>query len=209
MTNAPTPTAAHTATHRFPPWAPVAAIITWFALWYFVPGLHSIGLASILSVDDATGVVIESILALAIIGALLLAFRRTTRELFARDRTVWLWAVPVILAIALPFHYGLEYPVGIYIFWMAASVFYQDVLTFGLLQSVLRDRLPIWATISLVAVVFALGHVLWLPERFGLANPIGALAMLALGAVLATLRTWPRTMHLVLVLHLSFYYAFA
>ncbi len=45
-------------------------------------------------------------------------------------------------AIALPFHYGLSLPVALYTFWMSVSVFWQEDLTFGLLQSYLGQRLP-------------------------------------------------------------------
>ncbi|MGC0274633.1 type II CAAX prenyl endopeptidase Rce1 family protein [Pseudactinotalea sp. Z1739] len=88
-------------------------------------------------------------------------------------------------------------------------MFWQDYLTFGLLQSYLAERLPTWGTITMVAVMFWLGHALLLPDTFGPANPLAALAMLAMGALFALLRARLGTLHLLLALHLAFYFVFA
>lgn len=125
---------------------------------------------------------------------------------------VWvaLWSLtPGLLAVALPFHYELPLPVGLYMGWMAVSVLWQQYLTFGLLQDHLRSRLPAWATIVTVSAIFALGHVVWLPHRFGVGQPLAALAMVALGIVIDSLRTRFGALHVPLALHLAFYYGFA
>lgn len=95
-------------------------------------------------------------------------------------------------------------PVAVYMFWMTVSVFWQDYLTFGLLQSYLGDRLPRWGAVAVTAVIFWLGHALYLPDRFGIASILPSLAMLALGAVFAALRAWLGRLHLLLSLHLAF-----
>lgn len=46
------------------------------------------------------------------------------------------------------------------------SVFWQDSLTFGLLQSYLGERLSTWAVPLVSAVVFWGGHALFLPDWF-------------------------------------------
>jgi hypothetical protein len=117
--------------------------------------------------------------------------------------------VPLGLAVALPLHYTLAYPVGLYMAWMTVSVFWQDYLTFGLLQCYLRRRLPVWAVLVISAVMFWTGHLLFIPHRFGIANPLASLAILALGFTLGGLRLRLRSIRLILALHLAFYFLFA
>lgn len=191
-----------------PWWLPVLAIGVWMGLWYLTPGLHAQGLGALVPGESA-GILLETAVALVVVAGIALLQRRRTAALFARDRLVWAYALPVVLAIALPFHYTLPLPVAVYMLWMTVSVFWQDYLTFGLLQSHLRDRLPTAVTIPLVAVVFYLGHAVLLPESFAPPHVLPALGILAMGAVCAALRARARTLHLLLALHLGFYLLFA
>lgn len=59
------------------------------------------------------------------------------------------------------------------------------------------------------AVIFWLGHVLFIPERFGFASWQPSLAILALGLALASLRARLKTLHLILALPLAFSFIFA
>lgn len=196
--------------HRRASWPVVgAAVVAWIALWWLTPGLHGSGVGSWFTDDGATQVLIESVVALVVLVPLALLFRDRMRDAFPRSRQLLAYLLPIGLAIALPFQYDLEYPVGIYLFWMTVSVVWQQTLTFGLLQSFIRDRLPAWATILVVAVLFWLGHVVWLPERFGLGNPVQGLLILAMGLLVAALRTWLKGLHIPLALHIAFYFAFA
>ena len=193
-----------------PPWAAViVAVLVWFGLWYLTPGLLSNGVGSRFTTDDATSVLIETVLALVTVVALVLLHRRYNRELLARSWSIWTYALPIAFGIALPFHYGLSLPVALYMFWMTVSVFWQDYLTFGLLQKYLAERLPTWVMVLGSAVIFWTGHALFLPGRFGFTEPLPSLAMLALGLILASLRVWLKTLHLILALHLTFYFIFA
>lgn len=191
-----------------PWWAPVVAVPAWMALWYLTPGLHWRGFGALLS-DETAGILLETAVALVIVAGIALLHRRRTGQLLARNRQVWLYAVPAVLAIALPFHYTLPLPVGVYMVWMTVSVFWQDYLTFGLLQSYLRDRLPPAATIVIVVLVFTLGHVLLVPDRFAPPHLLPALGILVMGAVCAVIRARTGTLHLLLALHLGFYFLFA
>lgn len=198
-----------TPARRMPWWAPPVACVVWLGLWWLTPGLLTDGVGSLFADDMATQVLIETVLALAVVVVIVLLHRRYNRVLFARSWSVWLYAVPVVLAITLPFHYELVLPVFLYMVWMTVSVFWQDYLTFGLLQSYLGERLPTWAAIVVSAVMFWLGHALLLPDSFAPVHWLPSLAILALGLVLASLRAWLKSLHLILALHLSFYFAFA
>lgn len=192
-----------------PWWAVIGAVVVWFGLWALTPGLLEHGLGSLITDDMALQVLIETVVAAILVVVLVLLHRRDNRVLFARSWSRWLYALPAVLAVALPFHYELALPVLLYTVWMTVSVFWQDYLTFGLLQRYLGARLPAWAVIVTSAVVFWLGHALLLPESFAPTHVLPSLAILMLGLVLASLRVWLRTLHLILALHLAFYFVFA
>ncbi len=181
----------------------------WFGLWYLTPGLLDNGVGALFTDDDATTVLIETVVALVLAMMLVLLHRRYNRELFARDWSVWLYALPLAAGIVLPFHYGLSLPVALYMFWMTVSVFWQDYLTFGLLQKYLAERFPTWVVLVASAVIFWAGHALFLADKFAPTQLLPSLAILALGFVLASLRVWLGTLHLILALHLGFYFIFA
>lgn len=187
----------------------IGAVLAWFGLWYLTPGLLSNGVGNLLTEEVSLSVLIETILALGIVVVVVLLHHRYNRELFARSWSLWMYALPLVLGVALPAHYNLPLPVALYMFWMTVSVFWQDYLTFGLLQKYLAERLPTWVVLVASAVIFWAGHALFMPEKFGPAQVLPSLAMLALGLVLATLRAWLKTLHLILALHLSFYFIFA
>ncbi len=197
-------------THPRRSWTVVlSAVIVWFGLWYLTPGLHGSGAGSLITDDPALAVLLETVLAAIIAVVLVLTHPRDNRVLFARSRSLWIYALPAALAVALPFHYELALPVGLYMLWMTVSVFWQDYLTFGLLQRYLGDRLPGWSVILVSSVVFWLGHALFLPDRFAPVHWLPSLAILVLGLVLASLRVWLGSLHLILALHLSFSLVFA
>ena len=197
------------ADRRVPVGAVVAACAAWLALWWLTPGLHERGAGSLVTDDDATCVLVESAVALVVIAALAVAHQGVTRSLLAPSRACWAYVLPAALAVALPFHYGLGLPVGVYVAWMAVSVLWQQYLTFGLLQHHVGRRLSTPWTIVVVAVIFWAGHAWVLPDRFGPDQPVAALGIVALGAALATIRARLGTLHVPLALHLAFYLAFA
>lgn len=194
---------------RLSGWALLGVCLAWFGLWFLTPGLLSAGAGSLVTDDPALAVLVETALVVTLALALLLTHRRYARVLFARSSALWLYAIPAGLAILLPLHYGQSLPVGVYLVWMTVSVFWQDYLTFGLLQSYLAERCGTWAVLAASATIFWLGHVVFLPDQFGPGRWLPSLAILALGFVLAGLRLWLTTLHLILALHLSFYFIFA
>lgn len=195
--------------HRLPRAAVLLAVAVWFGLWYLTPGLHSNGVGSFVTDEPALSTLIETLAALVVAVVLVLTHRRYNAELFARSWTLWLYALPLVAAVALPFHYGLGLPLGLYMFWMTVSVFWQDYFTFGLLQRYLAERLPTWFVVVASGVIFWAGHTLLLPDTFAPAHVLPSLAILALGLVLAALRTWLKTVHCILAPHLTFYLVFA
>lgn len=203
---------AHTLalnTRTPPPWRIVVlASAIWFGFWYLTPGLLANGPGRLFTTDPDLSILIETILAFVLAVVLVLTHHRYNRVLFARSWSRWLYVLPLALALTVPFRYELLAPVELYMVWMTVSVFWQNYLTFGLLQSYLGERLPAWGVLVGSAVMFWLGHVLFLPEHFAPVNVVPSLAILILGFVLGSLRLWLKTLHLILALHLSFYFVF-
>lgn len=102
----------------------------------------------------------------------------------------------------------MKLPITLYMCWWIVSVFWQNYLTFGLLQRYLAERLPTWAVLGASAVIFWAGHALFLPDNFAPVRIMPSLAILALGLLMASLRIWLATLHLLLALHLTFYFVF-
>lgn len=184
-------------------------VLAWFGLWYLTPGLTKFGIGSLLAADWSVVVLVESGIVVALVAALSVLQRRRTARVFAPSWWMLAYIAPLALAVALPFHYELPLPVAIYMFWMAASVLWQDYITFGLLQDHVGDWLRPVGTVLAVAVVYYLGHAIFIPDTFAPTYPFAAGGILALGIVFATLRQQTATVHLILALHLSFYYALA
>ncbi|MCC9196585.1 hypothetical protein QNO08_09815 [Arthrobacter sp. zg-Y820] len=184
----------------------VLAAALWLGLWYLTPGLLANGAGKFFTSDADVSILIETNMALIIVIVLLLAHPRYNRVLFAHSRSGWLYALPLALALTVPFRYELEAPVALYMFWMTVSVFWQNYLTFGLLQSYLRERMPLWGVLVASAVMFWIGHAVFLPQSFAPVHVLPSLSILALGFVLASLRLALKTLHLNLALHLSFYF---
>lgn len=205
-----TPSVNSTAAAGHRSWARIiAAMALWFGLWSLTPGLLADGVGSFFTEEDAAQILIETILALVIVMTLVLLHRQYNRELFARTWSLWMYSLPLAAGIVLPFHYGMSLPLALYMFWMTVSVFWQNYLTFGLLQKYLAERLPTWAVLVASAVIFWAGHALFLSGMFSPEQWLPSLAILALGFVLAFLRVWLKTLHLILALHLAFYFIFA
>lgn len=196
------------AARSTPGWVLLLATTIWFVLWYLTPGLHPHGLGGLVT-SPVTAILVETIAASVIVVAITLCHGRYNRLLFARSKQVGIYLLPAVLALALPLHYALPLPLLVYMVWMTVSAFWQDYLTFGLLQNYIGERLSSWATTPIVATVFYLGHALLLPDRFAPPHWLPALGILGMGVACSLVRAQLRTLHVVLALHLAFYFVFA
>lgn len=191
-----------------PWWRIGLAVLVWVGLWSLTPGLLAHGVGSWFSTDPATATLIEMLVAVAIVAVLMLVFRRQTAALFAPSWQVWCHALSAALAVALPFHDELPCPWGsTWAGWPSRCCGSSTSRSGYCRITCAAGYRP--ATIVTASVIFALGHVVWLPHRFGVGQPLAARAMVALGIVIASLRTRFGALHVPLALHLAFYYGFA
>lgn len=185
------------------------ACLVWLLAWQVTPGLRSAGpFSGVFELREQQLAAETALAALCSVVAVLALPGHRARVLGPSRLRRW-YVVPLVLALVLPLHYQGTLPVGLYIVWMAVSVFWQDFTTFGVLQSVLSDRLRgTWAVV-ITATMFAIGHAALVRAKFAPPHWLPLLGILVLGVVFAAIRQRTGSIHLLLLLHLSVYFAFA
>lgn len=95
---------------------------------------------------------------------------------------------------------------GVYFVWMAASVIWQNFITFGILYQKLMTTFSENVTMVLVMLIFLIGHMILLPDKFGLEHFGGLLFILITTIILIVIRRFTHNLNLETALHLAFHY---
>ncbi len=158
--------------------------------------------------DEYTQLVVELVVTCCA-AAILLLLVKDSRQVLGLDRSIrWWYALPIVLAVSVPFHYHWSMPMALYIVFSAVSVFWQQFVTFGLLQTSLCNWLSARWSVTLTVVMFYAAHAVLLP-KFRQLSPAGlgwAAFVIITGIVCALLREETGAIVIGLALHLSFYY---
>jgi membrane protease YdiL (CAAX protease family) len=182
-------------------------IILWGALFGFIVQIGPSAFVFGKFFTEPWATLWAAVFNLAWLAPLFALHRAPNQKLFARTRTApWLYLALVILGAAVPFHYHMSLPAGVYLFFMTVSVFSQDYITFGLLQTYLRDTMPAPVATALITVLFTAVHLLYLPHfrtQWGMVLLVAAMA-----AVFSALREKTKSIHWVIFIHLAFYFIF-
>ncbi|SUN72978.1 CPBP family intramembrane glutamic endopeptidase [Streptococcus mutans] len=149
---------------------------------------------------------------LNVIGLAVLAHthRDWTREMFRvrQKQILWLCAILILAAVSLPLHYHwTDLPVVYYLLFTTISVFWQDYLTFGLLQQYLQEELSFKWRIVFLPLLFLSGHFLYI-SHFG-TKPMMGILTFVMALLFTYLREKTQTLHWLLFLHLMFYFVTA
>ncbi|MGT2906552.1 CPBP family intramembrane glutamic endopeptidase [Streptococcus dentiloxodontae] len=149
---------------------------------------------------------------LNLIGLAVLAYRHQnwTGEMFQvrQKQILWLYAILILAAVSLPWHYHwTDLPVVYYLLFTIISVFWQDYLTFGLLQRYLQEELSFKWRIIFLPLLFLSGHFLYI-SHFG-TKPMMVVLTFVMALLFTYLREKTQTLHWLLFLHLMFYFATA
>jgi hypothetical protein len=181
-------------------------IAVWFILWTSTQGFFiNTAWLNVFSSDPATAVLLASLYCLVIMLIVGVIFRKHLSAIFPRQRFIWLY---ILIVPAIAYMLVVHPTVGVlstpvYLFMIMITVFWQDVLTFGALQSRLERINPKYAWL-IVAVVFWLGHIVF--DLSGVvADPSGTLLVLVAAFSFAWLRKVTGSFYLPNVLHLLFY----
>jgi hypothetical protein len=137
---------------------------------------------------------------IAIISLIILPWYR--KKIFPKSYLLWLYIIPAILLLILPQHYTLTLYYPVFVFMIIITVFWQDYVTFGLLQTYLATRVSPNVAAMITTALFLLGHVIFFLHD--LADPQFVLIALA-GGAFAFSRRYTGTIYVAHVLHLCFY----
>ncbi|MFI6504900.1 type II CAAX prenyl endopeptidase Rce1 family protein [Nonomuraea typhae] len=186
----------------------LAACAAWLAMWLATQGLFVIN-------DQFPGGSLNTRLAwltgyvAVVLAVAVVAFRRSGRAFMPRSKLLWLYAVPLALVLALPLHYSGPVAVPLLAAMIVITAFWQDYLSFGLVQTFIGQRTSAFWAVLITGGLFALGHVVFLAGRSApLAFLTACAVYLAAGCLLAWLRELTRSIYATNAAHLSFLLVF-
>ncbi|MCH4169940.1 MAG: CPBP family glutamic-type intramembrane protease [Lactobacillus sp.] len=184
-------------------------IVIWFGLWLLTPGLLSKNVGMLVTKSENGALLVNCGLVLLLVILLLCLNILNARALLLGRYKYWAIGLIVLSALTLPFHYHMPKPILIYFIWMGFSVIWQNFITFGLfynsLQTLFQERTALIGSI----LIFTLGHVVVLPDRFGITQPLNILFILVVATILGVLRWKGKNLDLPIALHIAFYYFFS
>lgn len=188
----------------------LAVSIVWFVLWCLAPGLSSLHPMKHFVSEINRQLLGESGVTLLAIVITLIITRKQIPDLLGFDRLgLRLYLIPIVLAILVPLHYHGDLNPFVYVAWMTISVFWQQYLTFGLLQARLTQLIPTRWAITLTVILFYLGHAILIPHRFApnsFGGVGGAAFVITVGVAFALLRHATKSIRINLVAHWSSYF---
>lgn len=180
----------------------IATGAAWLLVWVFTQGIFMSDILTHLPGDLNANYTTATawILAVALVCFVVMSSYR--KRILTRSKLLWLYAIPATLLVFLPSHYSLTLSLLVYVFMILVTVFWQDYLTFGLLQSHLATKVSENAAAIITAFLFILGHIV-----FFLNDPFDPqLVLIAVaGFIFAFSRRFTGTVYIANVIHLSFY----
>jgi|JI6StandDraft_1071083.scaffolds.fasta_scaffold175211_2 hypothetical protein len=190
--------------------AAVIASVAWLIIWIFTQGLFmSESLMKIIPLETNVSILLATSYVAVILAISLVVFKKYNKKFLARTNLLYLYILPLILVGLLPFHYHLALPLSIYIFMIVVTVFWQDYLTFGIVQTYVQTTLTPTLSLFIVALLFTLGHFTFLISSFSSAYIPGLIALFCVSALFAWFRKHFGNIYIINVLHLSFLLMFA
>lgn len=136
-------------------------VISWFAIWVLTQGLFISEVLKNLPWNVDISYMIATIWVLAVTAAVLVVLPKYRKTSLPRSKLLWLYIVPITALIFLPLHYALSLDIKVYIPMILITVFWQDYVTFGILQPMLGERLSPNRAAIMTSIVFTFGHVLF------------------------------------------------
>ncbi|RZK66032.1 MAG: CPBP family intramembrane metalloprotease [Pedobacter sp.] len=178
------------------------AITAWLAVWVATQGLFMSEVLAILPWNVNITYVIATIWVLAVTSVALTVLPKYRKISLPKSKLIWLYIIPAIALLFLPLHYALALDIRVYISMIAITVFWQDYLTFGILQPALAKRLSSNQAALTTAIVFISGHVL-----FSLNNVLDPQLLLVTVAGLVFAFSTKRTgnIYIANIFHIIFY----
>lgn len=180
----------------------VAACLLWLVVWSGTQGIFMSDILLRLPGELNLKYLIATIWVLAIVIIALIVMPSYRKKMLPKSNLLWLYVLPAILLFMLPAHYSLTLNFPVFVFMILVTVFWQEYVTFGLLQTYLAMRMSANIAAIATALLFLFGHAIFFLNDLG--NPQIALISLA-GFVFAFSRRYTGSIYVANVLHLCFY----
>lgn len=136
-------------------------IAAWLAVWVMTQGLFMSDILTTLPFDVNISYIVATIWVLVIASVALIVLPKYKKKSLPKSKLLWLYIVPSIALVFLPLHYALALDVRVYIPMIIITVFWQDYLTFGILQPALAKRISPNLAAILTVIMFVLGHIIF------------------------------------------------
>lgn len=137
------------------------AIVIWITVWAATQGLFMSDVLRNLPWDVNIRYIVATVWVLTVAITALVALPKYKKISLPKSKLLWLYTVPLMALILMPLHYSLALDIRVYIPMIIITVFWQDYLTFGILQPALAKRLSANQAAIVTAAVFLFGHVLF------------------------------------------------
>lgn len=177
-------------------------VAIWFLAWVATQGIFMSEMLSRLPWDINASYAVATIWVSIVVITCFITMPAYTKMSLPKSKLIWLYIVPVALLFFLPQHYALALNVWVYIPMIIITVFWQDYLTFGVLQSALSKRLSPNRAAALTAVAFVLGHLVFFLNN--LVDPQMIPVVIA-GFVFAFSRRYTGSIYIANIVHTVFY----
>ena len=180
----------------------LAGVSLWFIVWVFTQGIFMSEILLISPLDINISYLLATVWVLVVLilcVALLPVFRKDS---LPKSKLLWLYFIPFALLLYLPWHYALTLNIWVYIPMIVITVFWQDYLTFGVLQSFLAKQSNRNIAATITGVVFLLGHAVFFLNN--LSNPQFVLIGIA-GFVFAFSRRYTGNIYIANIIHTLVY----
>jgi hypothetical protein len=123
-----------------------------------------------------------------------------------QDKKIYLLYIILVLGLAsIPWHYHMELPVWQYMLFVSVSVVWQNVITFGIFQDALKERVGKKWIYLLIPPIFLLGHIAFIINFLTKTAPLVVAFVPVMSLLFAYLREKTGHLHWQIFLHLMFY----
>lgn len=180
----------------------LAGVSLWFIVWVFTQGIFMSEILLNSPLDINISYLLATVWVLVVLilcVALLPVFRKDS---LPKSKLLWLYFIPFALLLYLPWHYALTLNIWVYIPMIVITVFWQDYLTFGVLQSFLAKQSNRNIAATITGVVFLLGHAVFFLND--LSSPQFVLIGIA-GFVFAFSRRYAGNIYIANIIHTLVY----
>lgn len=182
--------------------------LAWLVAWSVTQGIFMSEFLTRFGSDINRVYLLATIYILTVSIASIVVFKSLSKKVLPKSKLLFLYLIPLLLLVAVPFRYSLGLRVEVYIPMILITCFWQGFLTFGIFQSFLSKKVRQLYVYLLTAAVFTFGHLIFFLSEISFANIYQWLFIFLTGLIFAYITGRSRNIYIANVLHISFYFIF-